>query len=141
MNDLIKALEAASIDLGHLTEPPWCAYTHVVADVRNKVRAALPEFQSALARETKRAEENGKLAHDLGIQNAALSRQLAERQWQPIATAPTDGTLIDLWVDGSRLANCYRGQGLLNESWLCNGFPIHESNKITHWMPLPSDPI
>ena len=35
MKKLLKALEAASVELGHLTEPPWCAYTECVARIRD----------------------------------------------------------------------------------------------------------
>jgi len=45
MKKLLKVLESASVELGHLTEPPWCAYTECVARVRDEVRAALAELQ------------------------------------------------------------------------------------------------
>jgi hypothetical protein len=32
-----------------------------------------------------------------------------EAQWEPIKTAPKDGTLVDLWVDGARLPDCRWG--------------------------------
>ena len=41
MKKLLKALESASIELGHLTEPPWCAYTECVARIRDEVREVL----------------------------------------------------------------------------------------------------
>ncbi len=41
MKKLLKALEAASVELGHLTEPPWCAYTECVARIRDEVRGVL----------------------------------------------------------------------------------------------------
>lgn len=46
MKELIKVLEKASVELGHLTEPPWCAYTQVVAEVRDHVRKALAREKS-----------------------------------------------------------------------------------------------
>lgn len=46
-------------------------------------------------------------------------------QWQPIATAPTDGTVIDLWhKDWGRVVDQNYKEG----------------DKFTHWMPLPGAP-
>jgi hypothetical protein len=85
--------------------------------------------------------------------------------WQPIETAPTDGTLFDAWVideDGSgrRAVNAYwkdepfghdgakgfdleRGWAAENETydggdhWICDP---DDGETVTHWMPLPSPP-
>ena len=71
--------------------------------------------------------------------------------WQPIATAPMDGTYIDLWVKNTihdwsacRIPNCkwiaseaYTGWGVpmgISHGMLTNG-------EATHWMPLPAPPI
>lgn len=76
-----------------------------------------------------------------------------EMQWQPIETAPRDGTVIDIWAipdpdifkDGStytkmhlekyfprRFADCYF------ENYMWHG--IHDFMTPTHWMPLPQSP-
>lgn len=80
-------------------------------------------------------------------------------QWQPIETAPKDGTMIDLWVDGDypqRYSDAHWGKGghecgemgeycdsdwhSQEEGWTCSfGMPIPE-NKVTHWLPLPPPP-
>lgn len=76
-------------------------------------------------------------------------------QWQPIETAPRDGTVIDLFYPypRGRTINCYwdeglrgwvwrrptwRGSALLPESeWHFGAYPGLEP---THWMPLPKPP-
>lgn len=77
----------------------------------------------------------------------------AKRQWQPIETAPRDGTEVDLWVvhtepqiDGKtwsplRQADCSWSE---NEGGLWVQFqdiPVEDYGWVaTHWMPLPSPP-
>lgn len=79
-------------------------------------------------------------------------------QWQPIETAPKDGTVIDLWCDQRRITFCYWGLPShscgeagrycdsdwhdLEEGWV-DGMnePFSEyRGKPTHWMPLPAAP-
>lgn len=57
-------------------------------------------------------------------------------EWQPIETAPKDGTVIDIWVKG--------GVGRLVDVWWdaddrcwVTGAPDAD---ITHWMPQPEAP-
>jgi hypothetical protein len=74
-------------------------------------------------------------------------------EWQPIETAPKDGTIIDLWAEGQRHTDCEWGQldweisywgwpkdsvGWCewSERYSCNG---HVGN-ATHWMPIPKAP-
>ncbi len=64
-------------------------------------------------------------------------------EWQPISTAPKDGTVIDLWAENQRLANCtwcedsssWKQQYSENPGTL---FPINLDP--THWMPVPEAP-
>lgn len=71
--------------------------------------------------------------------------------WQPIETAPRDGTPVDLWITLSggnafRMADCY----WRNERWEYHSLPEYghsmelcpiESHWIpTHWLPLPKGP-
>lgn len=78
--------------------------------------------------------------------------------WLPIETAPRDGTVIDLWVNGERFADCkwgfpehccgeagqycdseWHGQ---SEGWVVthlNEF-LWTDDDPTHWMPLPTPP-
>ena len=70
-------------------------------------------------------------------------------EWQPIETAPLDGTLMDIWVipfNGApegRFPNMY---------WIAGSFRHPPSSsrpgdygqpvaaEVTHWMPLPAPP-
>lgn len=59
--------------------------------------------------------------------------------WQPIESAPKDGTIIDLWARGltgmRRVADCQ----VRNGEWYCRAhFDI--VRHATHWMPLPDPP-
>lgn len=64
--------------------------------------------------------------------------------WQPIETAPTDGTPIDIWVEGfpdRRVVNMkwdvhewgFRNYADPEQGWM-------EDELATHWMPLPEPP-
>jgi hypothetical protein len=61
-------------------------------------------------------------------------------QWQPIATAPRDGTIIDLLtLGGSIAANEWWIDDDGESFWSCD----YDDKFITHWrpvMPLPSPP-
>lgn len=73
--------------------------------------------------------------------------------WQPIVTAPMDGTVIDIWCPQ------YSGRRLCNVSWRKHNLTIADVSKgidrpetwtrdspngpqptPTHWMPLPEPP-
>lgn len=81
-------------------------------------------------------------------------------EWKTIATAPKDGTLIDIfaeqWVLASkkeppvkrsvRWPNCYWHEK--SKEWLSAADPespsarlIEQEWSLTHWMPLPSPPV
>jgi len=69
--------------------------------------------------------------------------------WQPIETAPKDGTVIDLWdghykhrVVNARWANHYwmNGVPIREKSWGSNDRDGPFCDKPTHWMPLPKPP-
>ena len=74
---------------------------------------------------------------------AAAEQERDAARWQPIETAPRDGTLIDLWA-GERIANC-----AWNVPSKCWGERIGVGSgwkywavvlDPTHWMPLPAAP-
>ena len=65
--------------------------------------------------------------------------------WQPIKTAPKDGTVVDLWV------RPYTGRAdRIVDMWWANGIgwrgPVRSeireelARNATHWMPLPDAP-
>lgn len=55
-------------------------------------------------------------------------------QWQPIASAPRDGTPVDLWHrDGFRITEQWWTD---DGCWSC----VMDDDDFTHWMPLPAPP-
>lgn len=71
-------------------------------------------------------------------------------EWQPIATAPTDGTHVDIW-DGRRMTNMYLKDGDWAHSRWSLGRPrdarkvhlrtrVYVGLKPTHWRPIPDPP-
>ena len=73
-------------------------------------------------------------------------------EWQPIETAPKDGTIFDVWCSEhkgytdapKRIANCKYSEGVI---WFLHSHGWFELNTldflhatITHWMPLPEPP-
>lgn len=73
---------------------------------------------------------------------------MSESGWQPIETAPRDGTFVDLWVKEweytndtfttLRLCDCSweQEQGWVNDA----GDPLRFCFP-THWMPMPEPPV
>ncbi|WP_136625089.1 hypothetical protein [Aureimonas flava] len=104
----------------------------------------------------------------LRLARAALSSPAPEGEdaqgvepvaWQPIATAPKDGTTIDLWhEDFGRQADCYWGKSQHEcgetgrycdsdwhsepDTWIDATFnsPLFLDGEFTHWRPLPLAP-
>jgi hypothetical protein len=85
----------------------------------------------------------------------------SEPHWQPIETAPKDGTVIDLWINGSRTPDAYWGRpdhtcgeagrycdccptydGWVDSTFMhyLNGDDGMLGHEPTHWMPLPPAP-
>lgn len=83
----------------------------------------------------------------------------ADEAWQPIETAPKDGTTIDVWRDGTRetvrwgLPEHFCGEmgqycdsdwhSIKKPGWVCATFGEFVGGKhdpFTHWMPLPRAP-
>ena len=70
--------------------------------------------------------------------------------WQPIATAPTDGTRVDLWAKHwlayndsfvwQRFSNCYWTDSKYIDNAKPHWVNIDTGWCPTHWMPLPDPP-
>ena len=73
-------------------------------------------------------------------------------EWQPISTAPRDGTHVDLWIeiraslqsfgmgDSFRVPDCWcsdRGTWNYHVGYVIRSL---QSDHVTHWMPLPAPP-
>lgn len=58
--------------------------------------------------------------------------------WQPIETAPKDGTSVLLWFTRAepQIGRFRRGHGARTRRWWVGDFWIEP----THWMPLPPPP-
>lgn len=84
---------------------------------------------------------------------ALLAVGFSVQRWEPIETAPKDGTSVDLWAQGQRWANKRWGRHdpfsdapFGPEHWIAvtapRGEPIgFRYIEPTHWMPLPSPPV
>lgn len=85
---------------------------------------------------------------DLGSEVERLKTRLSNIDWQPVETAPKDGTLIDLWFGiGGREADCrwnmvrnWWERRVADESFKTAWIAIDIGP--THWRPLtqPSKP-
>lgn len=94
--------------------------------------------------------------YDLGRETAAteaglmlkqhadrLRALLAEREWQPIETAPKDGTEVLLWIDDdeeSPRKGHWEPRLSLNRPHKWSVAYGWCEDKPTHWMPLPAPP-
>lgn len=77
-----------------------------------------------------------------------------EDKWQPIATAPRDGTIVDLWIQrengqGERFPDMsyFVGDVAKANDWVSEPFDFGlvsdmqlSLEQVTHWMPLPEAP-
>lgn len=66
-----------------------------------------------------------------------------KNEWQPIETAPRDGTEVFAVArfDGSYCKNRYHGHytKFENEKWVISG-TRRQKFRPTHWMPIPAPP-
>lgn len=77
---------------------------------------------------------------------AALAEEQAKHQWQPIETAPKDGTLIlglDTKVMRGKGAACVmlwaRNETTQKHEWM-NFWNAYRVDGPSHWQPLPQPP-
>jgi hypothetical protein len=66
----------------------------------------------------------------------AWIRERRAEDWQPIETAPKDGTKVDLWIAGKRETDCsYR-----EEAWGWADLKVRIAGNPTHWRPIAKEP-
>ena len=101
-------------------------------------------------------EAENLLRHDLlaAVRHALRAQPPTPSGWQPIETAPKDGTLVDLFVDGHRETDCcwhrldweiaYLHWPADSMGWATWSERDGEYGRIepapTHWQPLPAPP-
>jgi len=121
MNTQREMFETWQLDSGR-TDPMYLVYSE--KDNRyalNNVQSDWDSWQAAIA-----AQEDNKLS------------------WQPIKTAPKDGTRIIIFSErrGAREARFYR-ENEEGAEWfdvIVGGGPVTHFYDATHWMPLPQEP-
>lgn len=112
------------------------------ADLKSKYPRAyqwLEENQRAYSEDTAHVaiEQLEKLTTDRDSLRAEVERLKA--QWQPIATAPMDGTGFLAFVKEGWVEGMYYNEGQLH--YLSDGDQPPKGRSLpTHWMPLPQPP-
>ena len=115
------------------------------------LRERFDEFKQALSDAGHPlTNENGNLP--LGALQALVAERdaLAARQWQPIETAPKDGTYFLMGNAGGAFVGHYKSHAesgyRFDSPWRCvmlNCWHMSEETRYagpTHWMPLPPPP-
>lgn len=65
-------------------------------------------------------------------------------EWQPIETAPRDGTFIDVWSRNHRTCDVFWSD--IENTWCIEGYHPEEPTPLarypapSHWMPIPEAP-
>lgn len=93
------------------------------------------------------ADANNLRMDDLGERTKATIRAALtqpEQEWQPIATAPRDGTVIILAGKTRHAKYDHVDNGhwySVGGKWVWHHYLGDEPLQPTHWMPLPNSPI
>lgn len=149
---------------------PSAAFRAGAAEMRERVEKGLTNHAEQLRASAERALARGdkdQSAFTHGKATAievaliairALPLPAAASGWQPIETAPRDGTVIDIWADGERIADVYWGKpdhccGEMGQycdsdwhrekpGWVVCAINASYwgSKPPTHWQPLPAEP-
>lgn len=95
------------------------------------------DHSEAIKADVERLQQVSDIITRLQSENDRLSRALAARQWQPISSAPQDGTRILIFRPGHgwRVAVAW-----WHESVALYGDSIGFFKDATHWQPLPEPP-
>lgn len=77
----------------------------------------------------------------------ALNAERERCGWQPMETAPTDGTKFDVWMHPHGYRTCEVYWSDIQDGWCTEGdYGPEEPSPLTilpyptHWMPLPRSP-
>ena len=108
--------------------------TDVIEQLRARIAELEAEVERLSAAHVKACQANA----DSQAELAKAEQRVAE--WQPIETAPKDGTRILVKGDCTIVAgwqfiysaDCY-GWAIVNDAWM-------PERIATHWMPLPTPP-
>lgn len=103
----------------------------------------------ALAEAARDAERRSMITHELHVAIARYYAAQAVCGWQPIETAPKDGTLADLWcvsknisVGPERVTDCwYSYDGWWRSDERGDRYGRSGVFNATHWRPLPDAPV
>jgi hypothetical protein len=94
----------------------------------------------AMARE---AANNAQRALDAAVARSWPKIEDEMIEWQPMETAPKDGTEILVWMDGKQIIVARWAEALAFgwADWIetVEGYRLRK-NLLTHWMPLPASP-
>ena len=83
-------------------------------------------------------------ACDLTLTTVECIKKLkAENEWQPISTAPKDGTVVIVWWWNKVITAWCAGAGLSRDGgdwWRSHAMEVVSTDypRPTHWMPLPN---
>jgi|ERR1700684_317429 len=61
-------------------------------------------------------------------------------EWQPIETAPKDGTYIDLWNEKRGRRYALARWVDLYDGWQYGESDVARHHEFSHWMPIPDGP-
>jgi len=123
------------------------------------LEAEVKYLKHTLAIEQRKHAKCRREKHALLSSAAAEAKMREALEWQPIATAPTDGTVIDLWLGGDedphRRTDCYWGRPHHEcgeagrycdccppdrDMWVDPLSGGYEDLSPTHWMRPPAAP-
>ena len=107
------------------------------------IAASLASMQAAVTQSARAVRSAEKKANE---SEAALAAALKEREWQPIETAPKDGTGVLLWNGYRRCYGWFSSYADGSSGWHLRPIFVNEPFEPaafipdTHWQPLPAPP-
>lgn len=106
--------------------------------VENETDFDAPGFRQALAAYQRELSETRSLTVEGASAEAEIQRLRAASQWQPIETAPKDGTPVLAWDEGAVcIVTWVSGDPVDPDGW----YDVRRLDPApTHWQPLPPAP-